>query len=184
MVNGPELIYDHQMCLDPVTQTLYVFGGRVVHLDKNVQHYSGLYSYHISSGIWRLLRADGNPPPKQDGNTVLRSRIGHSMLYDETMRGLVIFAGQMNKDYLSDFYVYDIAADRVIEVCKDYNKQGGPEAGFTQRATISSRAGKSMCSLDWSKTGRLAPRRSRTAFGCSSSQDKTKWTLFEMSNMH
>lgn len=61
------------------------------------------------------------------------------MLYDETMRSLVIFAGQMNKDYLSDFYVYDIAADRVIEVCKDYNKQGGPEAGFTQRATISSR---------------------------------------------
>ncbi|KAG0046379.1 Muskelin 1, intracellular mediator containing kelch motif [Gryganskiella cystojenkinii] len=139
VMNGPELIYDHQMCLDPVSQTLYVFGGRVVHLDKNVQHYSGLYSYHIPTGIWRLLRADGNPPPKQDGNTVLRSRIGHSMLYDETMRGLVIFAGQMNKDYLSDFYVYDIVADRVIEVCKDYNKQGGPEAGFTQRATISSR---------------------------------------------
>ncbi|KAG0207666.1 hypothetical protein BGX33_006694 [Mortierella sp. NVP41] len=139
VMNGPELIYDHQMCLDPVSQTLYVFGGRVVHLDKNVQHYSGLYSYHIPSGIWKLLRADGHPTPKQDGTTVLRSRIGHSMLYDETMRSLVIFAGQMNKDYLSDFYVYDIAADRVIEVCKDYNKQGGPEAGFTQRATISSR---------------------------------------------
>ncbi|KAI7816573.1 Muskelin N-terminus-domain-containing protein [Gamsiella multidivaricata] len=139
IVNGPELIYDHQMCLDPVSQTLYIFGGRVVHLDKNVQHYSGLYSYHIPSGVWRLLRADGQPPPKQDGATVLRSRIGHSMLYDDMTRSLVIFAGQMNKDYLSDFYVYDIAADRVIEVCKDYNKQGGPEAGFTQRATISSR---------------------------------------------
>ncbi|KAF9571608.1 hypothetical protein EC968_000347 [Mortierella alpina] len=139
VMNGPELIYDHQMCLDPVSQTLYVFGGRVVHLDKNVHHYSGLYSYHIPSGIWRLLRADNHPSPKQDGGIVLRSRIGHSMLYDEMMRSLVIFAGQMNKDYLSDFYVYDIAADRVIEVCKDYNKQGGPEAGFTQRATISSK---------------------------------------------
>ncbi|KAF8931491.1 hypothetical protein BGZ58_007592 [Dissophora ornata] len=138
VVNGPELIYDHQMCLDPVSQTLYVFGGRVVHLDKNVQHYSGLYSYHIPSGVWRLLRADGHPPPKQDGSTILRSRIGHSMLYDDMTQSLVIFAGQMNKDYLSDFYVYDIAADRVIEVCRDYNKQGGPEAGFTQRATISS----------------------------------------------
>ncbi|KAF9919128.1 Muskelin 1, intracellular mediator containing kelch motif [Lobosporangium transversale] len=138
-MNGPELIYDHQMCLDPVSQTLYVFGGRVVHLDKNVQHYSGLYSYHILSGIWRLLRTDGHPPPRQDGNTILRSRIGHSMLYDNVTRSLVIFAGQMNKDYLSDFYVYDIAADRVIEVCKDYNKQGGPEAGFTQRATVSPR---------------------------------------------
>ncbi|GJJ76870.1 muskelin [Entomortierella parvispora] len=138
-VNGPELIYDHQMCLDPVSQTLYVFGGRVVHPDKNVSHYSGLYSYNIPTDTWRLLRADGTPGPKQDGNTALRSRIGHSMLYDETLRGLVIFAGQMNKDYLSDFYVYDIAADRVIEVCKDYNKQGGPEAGFTQRAAISSK---------------------------------------------
>ncbi|KAF9426170.1 Muskelin 1, intracellular mediator containing kelch motif [Podila epigama] len=138
-MNGPELIYDHQMCLDPVSQTLYVFGGRVVRLDNDVQHYSGLYSYHIPTNAWKLLRADGHPPPKQDGTTVLRSRIGHSMLYDELMRGLVIFAGQMNKDYLSDFYVYDIAADRVIEVCKDYNKQGGPEAGFTQRATVSSR---------------------------------------------
>ncbi|KAF9102438.1 Muskelin 1, intracellular mediator containing kelch motif [Mortierella sp. AM989] len=139
IMNGPELIYDHQMCLDPVSQTLYVFGGRVVHMDRNAHLYSGLYSYHVLSGIWRLLRADDHPPPKQDGSTVLRSRIGHSMLYDDLTRSLVIFAGQMNKDYLSDFYVYDIAADRVIEVCKDYNKQGGPEAGFTQRATISPR---------------------------------------------
>ncbi|KAF9187936.1 Muskelin 1, intracellular mediator containing kelch motif [Haplosporangium sp. Z 767] len=139
VMNGPELIYDHQMCLDPTSQTLYVFGGKVVHLDKNVQHYSGLYSYNIPSGVWKLLRADGHPPPKQDGSTVLRSRIGHTMLYDEMMRSLVIFAGQMNKDYLSDLYVYDIVADRIIEVCKDYNKQGGPDAGFTQRATISSR---------------------------------------------
>ncbi|KAG0236670.1 Muskelin 1, intracellular mediator containing kelch motif [Actinomortierella wolfii] len=138
-MNGPELIYDHQMCLDPVSQTLYVFGGKVVHPDNTIHHYSGLYSYHIPTGIWRLLRIDGSPPPKQDKGVVLRSRIGHSMLYDEVLRCLVIFAGQMNKDYLSDFYVYDIAADRVIEVCKDYNKQGGPEAGFTQRSTISSK---------------------------------------------
>ncbi|KAG0231646.1 hypothetical protein BGW42_008722 [Actinomortierella wolfii] len=138
-MNGPELIYDHQMCLDPVSQTLYVFGGKVVHPDNTTHHYSGLYSYHIPTGKWRLLRNDGSPPPKQDKGVVLRSRIGHSMLYDEVLRCLVIFAGQMNKDYLSDFYVYDIAADRVIEVCKDYNKQGGPEAGFTQRSTISSK---------------------------------------------
>ncbi|KAF9427905.1 Muskelin 1, intracellular mediator containing kelch motif [Entomortierella beljakovae] len=139
VMGGPELIYDHQMCLDPISQTLYVFGGRVVHLDENAQLYSGLYSYNILSNDWKLLRADGHPPPPQDGNTVLRSRIGHSMLYDDMTRSLVIFAGQMNKDYLSDFYVYDIEADRVIEVCKDYNKQGGPDAGFTQRATISSK---------------------------------------------
>ncbi|KAG0025467.1 Muskelin 1, intracellular mediator containing kelch motif, partial [Podila clonocystis] len=139
VLNGPELIFDHQMCLDPLSQTLYVFGGRVVQLDNDIEHYSGLYSYHIPTNFWKLLRAEGHSPPNQDGTTVLHSRIGHSMLYDEMMHSLVIFAGQRNKDYLSDFYVYDIAADRVLEVCKDYSKQGGPEAGFTQRATISSR---------------------------------------------
>lgn len=36
----------------------------------------------------------------------------------------------------SDFYVYDIANDRVTEMSRDYSKNGGPEAGFTQRATI------------------------------------------------
>ena len=27
-MGGPALIFDHQMCLDPVSRTLYVFGGR------------------------------------------------------------------------------------------------------------------------------------------------------------
>lgn len=25
---GPHLVFDHQMCLDPVTRTIYVFGGK------------------------------------------------------------------------------------------------------------------------------------------------------------
>ena len=27
-MGGPALIFDHQMCLDPVSRTIYVFGGR------------------------------------------------------------------------------------------------------------------------------------------------------------
>lgn len=27
---GPRLVFDHQMCIDPDTQTIYVFGGRVL----------------------------------------------------------------------------------------------------------------------------------------------------------
>jgi hypothetical protein len=38
----------------------------------------------------------------------------------------------------SDFYVYDIDSDNVIEMSRDSSKNDGPDAGFTQRATIDS----------------------------------------------
>lgn len=30
LMNGPSLLYDHQMCLNPRDRTIYVFGGKVV----------------------------------------------------------------------------------------------------------------------------------------------------------
>lgn len=58
------------------------------------------------------------------------------MLYHNQTRHLYIFAGQRNKDYLGDFYVYDVPSDCVIEMTFDSSKHNGPDAGFTQRATI------------------------------------------------
>ena len=69
------------------------------------------------------------------------------MLFHPRLKQLFIFAGQRLKDYLrydhtfvglicSDYYVYDIASDKVIEMTRDSSKNGGPDAGFTQRATI------------------------------------------------
>lgn len=29
-MGGPQLIFDHQMCMDVVARTIYVFGGRVL----------------------------------------------------------------------------------------------------------------------------------------------------------
>lgn len=66
----------------------------------------------------------------------MKSRVGHSMLYDSVSRLLYIFAGQRLKDYLSDFYAYSLDRDEVIEISRDYSRQAGPDAGFTQRATI------------------------------------------------
>lgn len=53
---GPELIFDHQMCVDSEGETLYVFGGRTVNGDTNIQNYSGLYAYNIKLNHWRLVR--------------------------------------------------------------------------------------------------------------------------------
>ena len=113
--------------------------------DSNNNVYSGLYAYEINTNRWKLLRSDvhGNTALLEGpGGVNLKSRIGHSMLFDQDARILYIFAGQRNKDYLSDFYAYDLNTDTMVELSRDYSKQGGPEPGFTQRATIDTQAGE------------------------------------------
>jgi hypothetical protein len=97
---GPDLIYDHQMCVDPASQILYVFGGRIISATPNVppeNSYSGLYAYDIQNNAWKLIRSDQNQP---ENSVQLKSRIGHSMLLNERTQQLYIFAGQRQKDYL------------------------------------------------------------------------------------
>jgi hypothetical protein len=104
---GPALIYDHQMCLDPASETIFVFGGRVLAGTTASEStlYSGLYAYDTRRRTWRLLAGDANPTP-------LRSRIGHSMLLHPELGRLYVFAGQRHKDYLSDFLTIDIRSLR------------------------------------------------------------------------
>lgn len=121
------------MAIDSDKQVIYVFGGRAIAPEPTQVAYSGLYAYNITRNTWKLIRADNG----QADNTVhLKSRIGHSMLLNSERNELYIFAGQRAKDYLSDFYVYNIANDTLTEVSRDYSKSGGPDAGFTQRATF------------------------------------------------
>lgn len=58
------------------------------------------------------------------------------MLFDQSNRSLYVFAGQRGKDYLSDLYRYEVDTDIVTEIAQDYSRDAGPDAGFTQRATI------------------------------------------------
>ena len=60
---GPMLIFDHQMCIDTDTQTIYVFGGQSLFLSMTdgpvsitEKMYSGLYEYHIPSNTWKKKR--------------------------------------------------------------------------------------------------------------------------------
>jgi hypothetical protein len=138
---GPALVYDHQMAVDESRNLVYVFGGRVISgspvadIDGTGAQYSGLYVFDIDGCHWRCLRPDASEE-QPARSPVLRSRIGHSMILDPALNRLYIFAGQRNKDYLADYYVYDIDTDTVVEFEKDTSRCGGPDAGFTQRATI------------------------------------------------
>lgn len=123
---GPGLIFDHQMCMDEMHNTIYVFGGRTVKqgcvwlgfrvffVFKKLTNkplspscplfhyrYSGMYLYDCAEGSWSLLRTDQSVG---SDNVRLSSRIGHSMLLNDRDRHLYIFAGQRKADYMSDFY--------------------------------------------------------------------------------
>ncbi|XP_012935580.1 muskelin isoform X1 [Aplysia californica] len=132
-MGGPRLIFDHQMVIDIEKQTIYVFGGRVLVSPSGIESerspdpiFSGLYSFHIPSNTWALLKDDGSS---------LRSRIGHSMLFHPVKRELYIFAGQRAKEYLNDFLSYHVDT-KAVEIVSDEKRKEGCQAGFTQRATL------------------------------------------------
>lgn len=136
---GPELIHDHQMVIDADNQTLYVFGGKVQNASLTGDlRYSGLYSYDISTNHWNLMLDDDS----QDGPVQLKSRSGHSMLFDPQSREIYIFAGQRQKECLADVFAYDVDSGLVHEVARDFTKLGGPEPGFTDRSTIDPQLGE------------------------------------------
>ncbi|XP_046813351.1 muskelin isoform X2 [Vespa crabro] len=149
-VGGPQLIFDHQMSMDIEKRIIYVFGGRVLVSSSNSENhampanstepiFSGLYSYHVPTGTWSRLACDiaRQCPPNVP---TIRSRAGHSMLFHSGSRKLYIFAGKRGKEYLSDFFTYEVDTNQVEHI--NYNDFGAkdsnrvPAAGFTQRATI------------------------------------------------
>uniref|UniRef100_A0A914UQZ7 Muskelin n=1 Tax=Plectus sambesii TaxID=2011161 RepID=A0A914UQZ7_9BILA len=144
---GPQLIYEHQMVIDMERQIIYCFGGRILTIssvpadprtrffDSPIDsQFSGLYAYCIPTNTWRLLRDDGD-----NGDGIMRSRTGHSMLFCPVDRKLYVFAGQRNKQLLNDFVVYDADTNTACSVADDTGAVATiPSLGSTQRATIDS----------------------------------------------
>ena len=119
---GPGLLYDHQMAIDEENDVIYVFGGRLIaNTGPNPNSanspgsqtsspaetlYSGLYSFQIRSSRWKLIRSDTDVVV---GTPSIKSRIGHSMVFNPLTRQLYIYAGQRHKDYL--WYGRSVSAD-------------------------------------------------------------------------
>ncbi len=67
----------------------------------------------------------------------MRHIINDLELY-QGLRKLFVLAGQRSKEYLNDFFSYDVDKDE-IQIISDGSKAGAiitPSTGFTQRATI------------------------------------------------
>uniref|UniRef100_A0A182PSZ4 F5/8 type C domain-containing protein n=1 Tax=Anopheles epiroticus TaxID=199890 RepID=A0A182PSZ4_9DIPT len=144
-VGGPQLVFDHQMCIDVDKQTIYVFGGRILE-PKNEEEtsgqyrYSGLFSYHISTNTWAHILVDCEHPTASSPYVQsIRSRVTHSMLFHHKHRKLYIFGGQRGKDYMTDFLIYDVNTSELSNMSPENNNaesKNVPQSGFTQRATI------------------------------------------------
>lgn len=117
--------------MDRAKNVIYVFGGRIIaQADTEQNHsYGGLYEYNCASGAWRLLREDMSTGP---GHVKLRSRIGHSMLFNERERALYYFAGQRLKEYNSDFYKFMLDTGELVELSRDSSKQVRPQSTALQ----------------------------------------------------
>lgn len=87
-VGGPQLIYDHQMCIDIDKRVIYVFGGKILTArtlsenNTNEPEYSGLFSYHIVTNTWKQLLVDCHHPAAAlpEVNTI-KARITHCMVF-------------------------------------------------------------------------------------------------------
>jgi len=155
-LGGPGLIFDHQMCIDLQKRSIYVFGGQSLFplqggageagersgtggMEKK---FSGLYRYHVADNSWQLLREDG--AAAGPGSPPLRSRTGHSMLFNTADRKLYIFGGQRRRDeYLNDFFTFQVDSGEVEALCEGAGAgEAIPAVGYTQRATIDCKRGE------------------------------------------
>ncbi|KAG8038628.1 hypothetical protein G9C98_007335 [Cotesia typhae] len=152
---GPKLIFDHQICMDVENRVIYVFGGRILVTSAGMDEhavgislssvepiFSDLYSYDVSTNTWKLLACDIARSSIPINVPTIKSRVGHSMLFHPSDRKLYIFSGQRSKEYLNDFFTFDVDTSIIEHISlSDFESEKLnqiPAAGYTQRATIDS----------------------------------------------
>ncbi|XP_070491388.1 muskelin isoform X2 [Chironomus tepperi] len=113
-MNGPSLIQNHQICLNPRERTIYVFGGKLVNKSDEGANdsYSGFYSYHINTNTWNLLCLDINHinAANPEINSI-KARVSHSMLYDDNRKKIYMICGHRAKESFNDIVQFDIESN-------------------------------------------------------------------------
>ncbi|XP_060835034.1 muskelin [Rhopalosiphum padi] len=152
IMGGPKLLFDHQMVMDSISSTIYVFGGRVVasssrcssdEAQKNNPDFSGFYKYHVPTNTWTCILPDTFHEIKVQNGLVthnpqsVASRGGHSLLLHSKMRRIYIFGGQRLKwaQRCPEFLWYDIETG-ITQSMPIPSTVDKPPIGYTQRATI------------------------------------------------
>ena len=95
----------HSLVYDPTTDNLILFGGSDRQQDA---HLNDLWAYDPISNTWAELKPEGDLPP---------ARQGHSMVYDNELGRLILFAGVGWHDtgFFNDLWAYDPIGNRWLD---------------------------------------------------------------------
>lgn len=139
-LGGPKAIYGHQMVLDEDHETIFCFGGQSFPHDSS---FSGLYSYHIPTNTWTLLREDSGGSADLDRGKLIKGRTGHAMVADCKNRSIYILAGQREKDGLTDLLIYNMDTEELSTVMDDLGQAlKVPCTGLSHRGTFDAELGE------------------------------------------
>ncbi|XP_065207340.1 muskelin-like [Planococcus citri] len=115
----------HQMVIDSLSETIFLFGGWDGHQDL-----SDLWSYHIPSNKWKLLSSDveaeGGPSPRSCHKMVCNPQRREIFVLGRYLNGLYRTAYNLK----SDFYVYNIESNRWTLISENTSLVGGPSLIF------------------------------------------------------
>ncbi|XP_073845147.1 muskelin 1 [Musca autumnalis] len=155
-VGGPQLMYDHQMCIDVEKRTIYVFGGKVL-TPRSVNaasttsepEYSGLFSYHIATNTWTQILVDCHHPTASQPDVLsIKSRITHCMVFHNKKRKLYIYGGQRGKEDIHDFITYKVDTQTLEILNRHPNSSGQTNAtGNNNASSVSSNSSNSVSAV-------------------------------------
>ncbi|XP_018018491.1 muskelin [Hyalella azteca] len=114
----------------PARSSTGTFTGRVSDISRDAPASPSVSAAVAASSSSRSLNSSNISSPStsssssSSGSSSLRSRVGHSMLFHPITRQLFILAGQRNKEYLTDFFTYQVDTD-VITCINEKNSPRG-----------------------------------------------------------
>lgn len=121
----------HQMCVDVMTETIYLYGGW-----DGTQDLADFWSFHIPTQKWTLI--SGNAA--EDGGPTARSC--HKMTLDQERRQIFMLGRYIDsstrtlQNTKSDFYLYDLNSARWTLITDDTSGMGGPKLIFDHQQVL------------------------------------------------
>jgi len=121
----------HQMCIDVLTETIYLFGGW-----DGTQDLADFWSFHIPTQKWTLISSN----TAEEGGPSARSC--HKMTLDQERRQIFTLGRYVDsstrtpQNLKSDFYLYDLSTGRWTLITDDTNAMGGPRLIFDHQMVM------------------------------------------------
>lgn len=121
----------HQMCVDVLSETLYLFGG----WDGN-HDLADLWMYHVPSREWTCLSRNTQLEGGPGARSCHKICIDYERKQIFTLGRYLDSAMRTTENLKSDFYMYDIGSGKWTLITEDTHAMGGPRLVFDHQMAI------------------------------------------------